>query len=695
MIGIYDMLILYCLPTGSLTAVLDNSDNPTPPIASVTFYDTEERPVKTVSTTHLANTHEQTETTYTLDNQPRKVSHTLKYKDDTYDDSYEYSYDRVGRLTGVTASLPWANLIDMNIGADAYNSIGQLVSSGSGSSATAYSYDIRGAISGLSNSAVKQSITRNANGTISKIIDNGITHTFEYDKAGRLVSETCDNSDSHTGIFSSTYTYDRNSNITSLTRTGYPGGMSYPAYPVDDLKMTYDGNRLVKVADHADEVIVEKSFDFYDGSNSAAEYAYDDNGNVIRDSNRRLTGITYNALNQPSHIEVGNDAASEAIMDYIYDGAGKKLGTRSRISYLSDRPLTTYAIQQPCRAEDHDYIGNYEFKNGRVHRVNTPYGYITMGVFIPYERDYQGNNRNHASYYSYGLPVQGSEVKDSDPYLYGGKEFYSLRGVNIYDFHARTYAPDIARFMQPDPNASDYHWLSPYSYCGGDPINFIDPTGCSTWVVLEPDGRYKVVGGDLNDNDLNIYVGTMQEGGTFIKESSIGMTPVITSFYDTDKEIWATDSYIDPNDMSGEIFFSNILRDPPPLFDDYMINAFGGHKYDFKTTNGTANFISDKHGYIYRGMPFGHTTNGKRIYTSARDIGNMAAGYIAAINGMGWKDSRIAFDLYQGSIEGMSTQKAEYLGWSIGYNRTSPFSRPLNLRDSISSLVKKLWNKLF
>ena len=167
------------LPTGSLTAVLGEpqqetiDDGPTvavpfQPIASVTFYDTEERPVKTVSTTHLANTHEQTETTYTLDDQPRKVSHTLKYKDDTYDDSYEYSYDRIGRLTGVTASWPWANITDVDIETDVYNSIGQLIRSGSGSSATTYSYDIRGAISGLSNSAVKQSITRNANGTISK-----------------------------------------------------------------------------------------------------------------------------------------------------------------------------------------------------------------------------------------------------------------------------------------------------------------------------------------------------------------------------------------------------------------------------------------------------------------------------------------------------------------------------------------------
>ena len=104
-------------------------------------------------------------------------------------------------------------------------------------------------------------------------------------------------------------------------------------------------------------------------------------GDIKYDDTRRLTGITYNALNLPSRIEVGSDAVSEAIMDYIYDGAGNKLGTRFRISYFSDRPLATYALQQPYKTEKHDYIGNYEFKDGQVHRVNTPYGYMAMGLW--------------------------------------------------------------------------------------------------------------------------------------------------------------------------------------------------------------------------------------------------------------------------------------------------------------------------
>ena len=192
------------------------------------------------------------------------------------------------------------------------------------------------------------------------------------------------------------------------------------------------------------------------------------------------------------------------LASYIYDGAVNKPGTRSRISYFSDRPLTTYAIQEPCRAEDHDYIGNYEFKNGRVHRVNTPYGYIAMGGFFTYLRDYQGNNRNHASYYAYGLPVQGSEVKDPDPYLYGGKEFYSLKVVNLYDFNARTYAPDIARFMQPDPLATENMGVSPYTYCNGDPINNIDPDGMETHVFQNDSTMSKFASNYPDDGSINI-----------------------------------------------------------------------------------------------------------------------------------------------------------------------------------------------
>ena len=326
------------------------------------------------------------------------------------------------------------------------------------------------------------------------------------------------------------------------------------------------------------------------------------------------------------------------LASYIYDGAVNKPGTRSRISYFSDRPLTTYAIQEPCRAEDHDYIGNYEFKNGRVHRVNTPYGYITMGGFFTYLRDYQGNNRNHASYYAYGLPVQGAEVKDPDPYLYGGKEFYSLKVVNLYDFNARTYAPDIARFMQPDPLATENMGVSPYTYCNGDPINFIDPSeekvefADSTNVefiqafhnavsYLRENGASEWVDNILKSD--KVYV--LEYAASNFSEASISVSPdgilngvKIKWAHNIVIETWSG-SYLSPAETlsheSDHAFRAE--TDLKGFIKDFeTVVPYYGNKEDFRVIRGSERFVAEKLGKL-GGMKYGRFNHqAKKFYVA-------------------------------------------------------------------------------
>ena len=66
-----------------------------------------------------------------------------------------------------------------------------------------------------------------------------------------------------------------------------------------------------------------------------------------------------------------------------------------------------------------------------------------------------------------------------------------------------------------DPLCEKYYDVSPYAYCAGDPINAIDTDGKSTWVINHAQGQYKVVGGNLDDKDRNIYI------GSFIKKCRI------------------------------------------------------------------------------------------------------------------------------------------------------------------------------
>ena len=52
-------------------------------------------------------------------------------------------------------------------------------------------------------------------------------------------------------------------------------------------------------------------------------------------------------------------------------------------------------------------------------------------------------------------------------------------GAEYMDFGARQYSSMQRRWMTPDPLSEKYYGISPYTYCDGDPVNFIDPDGRS------------------------------------------------------------------------------------------------------------------------------------------------------------------------------------------------------------------------
>ena len=85
------------------------------------------------------------------------------------------------------------------------------------------------------------------------------------------------------------------------------------------------------------------------------------------------------------------------------------------------------------------------------------------------------------SSYSYGEPTV--EPK-GQRFLFGGKEREHAGGRNAYDFGARSLTP-FGSWPSPDPKAEDFYQISPFSYCAGDPINFIDPTGNRRWPVSD------------------------------------------------------------------------------------------------------------------------------------------------------------------------------------------------------------------
>ena len=65
----------------------------------------------------------------------------------------------------------------------------------------------------------------------------------------------------------------------------------------------------------------------------------------------------------------------------------------------------------------------------------------------------------------------------SQPYRFLGNELYTSNSLGLYDFSARMYDPSLGRFLSVDPMAEGYRHLSPYAYCAGNPVVYVDKDG--------------------------------------------------------------------------------------------------------------------------------------------------------------------------------------------------------------------------
>lgn len=146
-----------------------------------------------------------------------------------------------------------------------------------------------------------------------------------------------------------------------------------------------------------------------------------------------------------------------------------------------------------------EYLGNLVLQNGNPDKYMFNDGYYSYttntlptgegwGEAHFYIKDYLGSNRmvmsktgqteqvNH--YYPYGGIIGGIDLHPTfQTYKYEGKELDNTFGLDWYDIHARQYDPVIPSWHAIDPMCEKYYNLSPYAFCGNNPINNIDAFG--------------------------------------------------------------------------------------------------------------------------------------------------------------------------------------------------------------------------
>ena len=84
-------------------------------------------------------------------------------------------------------------------------------------------------------------------------------------------------------------------------------------------------------------------------------------------------------------------------------------------------------------------------------------------------------------YYPYGTPF--TTANSVQPYKYGTKELDRMHGLDLYDSQARWYDSLTGRNSTLDPKAEKYYSFSPYTWCAGNPVRFVDPDGEDVWEI--------------------------------------------------------------------------------------------------------------------------------------------------------------------------------------------------------------------
>ena len=406
----------------------------------------------------------------------------------TREEVYTYSYDYTDRVSKVEHTLGGTKITLADYTYDSFGRLSTKSLHGSAANKLTYAYNLRSWLTGITSTRFTQNLYYNTgvgtaryNGSISSMTwksGNESTvrgYKFTYDGLDRMLNATYGETagiSTNANRFSENVTgYDKNGNIKGLQRYGQLSSAAYGM--IDNLTLTLNGNQLNRVDDAVAASTYNGGFEFKNGANAADEYSYDANGNFTKDLNKGISGITYNFLNLPNAVTFSDGST----ITYTYGADGTKLRTVHKIGSTT---TTT------------DYCGNVIYENGVQKLLLTEEGYITLSdsKYHYYLKDHQGNNRvvisqsgtveETSHYYPFGGVF--ASAGNVQPYKYNGKELDTKKGLNWYDYGARHYDAVLGRFITVDALYDKHFKVSPYVYCGNEPVGRIDPDG-NDWRV--------------------------------------------------------------------------------------------------------------------------------------------------------------------------------------------------------------------
>jgi RHS repeat-associated protein len=267
----------------------------------------------------------------------------------------------------------------------------------------------------------------------------GAGYVYRYDPFGRLVA-----AQPGSGPDALELGYDPDGNIEAVRRGGVTSDYAYQP----------GTNRVVEVSEQG---------------RPAGSFTYDPDG-AVRTHGRlgltldrdRITGLTWRATRESSTLLFCHDAGGRRVLRQ--DGTDRRLTVRG----LGGEPLVDVSPGQ-----------------GSTVHVHGPSGLVGLsidGVHHSVSTDNRGSVRvvrasgGAVAQFDYGpfgeLQASSGELTGAVLVRYTGREWDP--GLGLYDFGARLYDPELARFLSVDPADES---ASPYVYVDNDPVGGVDPDG--------------------------------------------------------------------------------------------------------------------------------------------------------------------------------------------------------------------------